>query len=782
MENNNISMAKNQAIIGFEAVPDELKSLAQWVLWRSETRDDKTTKVPYDARKQKHASSTDSDTWCSFSTACHLFAANSQKYEGIGFVLSADDPYVGIDFDDCLEDGELKPWARELVDLMQPTYAEVSPSGDGIKMWIRADKTRSGNRKPVGDGKIEIYDLSRYFTVTGSIIESAATEIAENQEGLEGLFDLVWGPEEKLEPQGKEAIRKVDESDEEILKRVLESDGKFSQLWGGDCSNYPSQSEADLALCSRIAFWWQHDCDAIDRMFRQSGLYREKWERSDYRGGTIGKALAGTEARDPLHYFKNEVPCEGSSELYSTNQLPRTDAFFRDTLIDLDGKNLLWCDVLGKWLCWSGTRWQFDETRRIFKCIDGLVNHFLQLASQAANPDERAGYLDLAQRCGSHTRQKNIAEMLKPQLPVTVGQLDQQHSLLNAENGTVDLATGEVLSHSQGDHITKQANASYRPGSGCPRWIQFLDEIMGGNTELIQFLQRAIGYSLFGLTSEHYLFVLHGTGRNGKSTFLDVLMEILGDYAMPSAPDLLMAKRNDGHPTEVAELRGMRLVCCIETEQNKSLRESLIKRLTGGDQLKGRFLHQNYFHFKPTHTLFLATNRIPEVRGTDTGIWSRLRLIPFDVSFEGREEKDLKNTLLAEADGILSWAVQGAVEWCQHGLTFPDIVIQASQEWREDADLLGRFIDEKCATAELFETKSSNLYRVYKSYCDEGGERPDSANKFALQMEEKSFRKKKRNDGNYWLGIKVVEAYEFEGDSQPHSDVIRLKKGGVVEG
>ena len=168
---------------------------------------------------------------------------------------------------------------------------------------------------------------------------------------------------------------------------------------------------------------------------------------------------------------------------------------------------------------------------------------------------------------------------------------------------------------------------------------------------------------------------------------------------------------------------------------------------------------------------------MPEVRGTDTGIWSRLRLIPFEVSFEGREEKNLKNTLLAEADGILSWAVQGAIEWHQHGLTFPDVVIQASQGWREDADLLGRFIDEKCITAELFDVKSSNLYRVYKSYCDEGGERTDPAKKFALQMEEKGFRKKKRNDGNYWLGIKLLEAHGFEEGSQPHSDVIEKKWG-----
>ena len=783
---NTINLEENQAIIEFYAIPAELRILDRWICWKHEMRNQKPTKVPYNATSLKRASCENPSTWTSFEIAkkCYL---EHPEFDGVGFVFSASDNFTGVDLDDCLTEGnDLENWAIPILDLFMPTYCEISPSGRGLKLWVKGGKSEKWKRDGGGylcrKGNVEVYSEGRYFAVTGRICDAEATEITENQEGLDSLFDLVWGTQEKPESQRVVFSKKVDESDEEILKRALESDGKFSQLWGGDFSNYPSPSEADLSLCAKLGFWWQRDRDAIDRMFRQSNLYRDKWERSDYRDSTIDKALSGTEARDPLHYFKNEVPCEGSSESYSTAQLPKTDAFYRDTLIGLNGENLLWCDTLGKWLIWNKSRWKFDETRRMLKITDGLVNHFLQLAYRATDPDERTRYLDLAQKCGAQARQKSIAEMLKPQLPVTVDQLDQQHTLLNVRNGVVDLTTGEILAHSQGYHITKRTNASCKPDSGCSRWHAFLSEIMNGNTELIEFLQRAIGYSLFGLTTEHYLFVLHGTGRNGKSTFLDVLMEILGDYAMPSAADLLMQKRNDTHPTELAELRGMRLVCCIETEQNRSLRESLIKRLTGGDQLKARYLHQDFFSFKPTHTLFLATNRVPEVKGTDTGIWSRLRLIPFEVSFEGREEKNLKSTLLAEADGILSWAVQGAVQWYNHGLTFPTEVINASSQWREDADLLGRFFDEKCITAELFEVKSSELYKVYKTFCEEAGERYDSANKFAMQMREKGFEKKKRKDGNYWLGIKVVEAHGFEGVSQPHSGVIVLKKSGVVDG
>ena len=493
---NTINREENKAIIEFDAIPADLKILDQWVAWKNEDRDGRSTKIPYGPHTLQKAASDDPSTWAPFlkAKACYLEHA---EFDGVGVVFTAEDNFTGVDLDDCLDEGnKLADWAQSLLDLFMPTYCEISPSGRGLKLWVRGSKSEKWKRNSGGyfcrKGSVEVYSVGRYFTVTGRLYDAAATEITENQEGLDGLFDLVWGAGEQFKP--KVPISKVNESDGEILKRVLESYPKFSQLWGGDFSNYPSQSEADLALCSRIAFWWQQDRVAIDRMFRQSGLYWKKWERSDYRDGTIDKALDGTDARDPLHYFKNEVSCEGSSESYSTAQLPKTDAFYRDTLIGLNGENLLWYDTLGKWLIWGRFRWKFDETRHILKITDGLVNHFLQLASRATDPNDRAEYVELAQRCSSNTRQKSVAEMLKPQLPETVDQLDQHHTLLNVRNGTVDLTTGELIPHSQGDRITKRANASYQPDSDCSRWHTFLNEIMDGNTELIQFLQRAVGY------------------------------------------------------------------------------------------------------------------------------------------------------------------------------------------------------------------------------------------------------------------------------------------------
>ena len=388
----NLPILENQSSIGFGAVPEELEELSQWVLWRLEMRDDKPTKVPYNAEIQQRASITDSNTWCSFSTVCATFAENSKKYAGIGFVFSADDPYVGIDFDDCLEDGELKSWAQELVDLMQPTYAEVSPSGNGIKMWVRADKTRSGNRKPVGDGGIEIYDHGRFFTVTGELFGQTTT-IAENQDGLDQLMQKVW-PKPKTKPQQKPQVMKLDDS--ALLDIAMKND-KFSGLWFGNWesnidsynANYSSQSEADLALCAKLAFYWGNDFNAIDRMFRRSGLYRPKWDRGDYRLMTIDKALEGVESRDSSRgslVFKegenSDESSESNSVLTVSENLQRTDEHFAEVFINLHGKDVLWCQLWGKWLVWDGWRWKVGDKLRVNNLAREVNKHFLRTGVQ----------------------------------------------------------------------------------------------------------------------------------------------------------------------------------------------------------------------------------------------------------------------------------------------------------------------------------------------------------------------------------------------------------------
>jgi len=664
-----------------QPVPDELKRLDQWVLWKYETRDDTTTKIPYNSKNQQRASTTDSDTWSCFATACNAFAANSKKYEGFGFVFSADDPYVGVDLDDCLENGELKHWARELVDLMMPTYAEVSPSGDGIKMWIRADKTRPGNRKPVGDGKIEIYDHSRYFTVTGKIYGAAATEITEAQEGLDGLFDLVWGGKQ-IELEEKVVSGRVDQSDPEILNHALETDAKFSQLWAGDTSEYPSHSEADLALCSKIAFWWKvpatGDRSAIDRMFQQSGLYRPKWDRDDYRLLTIDKALDGAESGDssrgslvfdPEEESPDE-PLEPNSALTISRNLQKTDEHFAEEFIHLHGGDVLWCQIWGKWLIWDGWSWKVDNRLQVNKMARDVAKVFLKQAAKADDNEEMGKFIKLGQSAATYSRQTAMLNLVKTVVPVEPDELDANAMLLNTPNGTIDLTTGEIKAHDGKDKITKITKATFGDiNVECPRWDEFLNEILSSNAELVDFMQRSVGYALTGEIRENVLFIMHGDGANGKTTLVETVMHVLGDYAKSAAPDLLLQKRTDSHTTGVADLMGARFVSSVEVDDGRRLNEALVKRLTGRDTIKARFMRQDFFDFTPSHKLFMAVNHRPEIQGTDKGIWRRIRLIPFEVEIpEKQQDPKLLDKLIEEAPGILAWAVRGCLQWQQSGL------------------------------------------------------------------------------------------------------------------
>ena len=757
----------------FGQVPDELKQLDQWVLWKSETRDKKPTKIPYNAKNQKRASSTDSRTWSGFSTVCDLITQHPKTYVGIGFMFSTDDSYVGIDFDDCLEDEELKPWAREMVDLMKPTYTEISPSGNGIKMWIKADKTRKKSRVSIskhrGGGGIEIYDKGRYFAVTGKLFGEATT-VAENQAGLDQLMQKVWGdPKPKTKPQRKPMTMDLDDS--KLLDIALKDD-KFKRLWNGNWEGkgYPSQSEADLALCNKLAYYWNKDFNAIDRLFQQSGLYRKKWDREDIKNDTIDKAIAGTTStyQERKERQVPDQPPETKTQTVSIlkqTELAKTDAYFCEQLKQQHGHNLMWCDIWGCWLIWDGKRWKTDNHREIYDYAHKLVGFYLKKALDTYDAREQQFWMDVAKSSSANSKQKNVVDMLKSQVPTHPDELDTQPMLLNCGNGTIDLETGKLQKHRQQDLITKITNTNYDPGAECPRWMRFLDEIFNSNQNLIKFMQRAVGYALTSEIREHVLLVLHGTGRNGKSTLLETMIDILGDYAKPSAPDLLMQKRNDTHPTEIAELKGMRLVACVETEEGHRLKEGLVKRLTGGDTQKGRFIHQDWFEFRQTHKLFLAVNRKPDIRGTDEGIWSRIRLIPFDVKIDDdKQDPKLMQKLIKEAPGILAWAVQGCLDWQKEGLGNPQEVKEASTNWREDADVVGRFIEDRCIIKESATAPGGLLYSEYQDWCDSQGERPNSNKIFAEKLREKGYEKDQTRKGAIWKGIGLLDTKSTYGD------------------
>src|SRR5919107_4489215 len=310
--------------------------------------------------------------------------------------------------------------------------------------------------------------------------------------------------------------------------------------------------------------------------------------------------------------------------------------------------------------------------------------------------------------------------------------MDASPDLLNVLNGTIDLRTGELRPHRREDLITKMAPVEYSQEASAPLWAATLERVLP-SPALRAFFKKLCGYALSGDTSEHLLPVLYGIGANGKSTILNALLAAAGSYGMQAAPDLLVAKKG-AHPTEVADLFGMRLVASIEVEDGRRLAESLVKQLTGGDKVRARRMRQDFWQFEPTHKVFMAVNHKPEVRGTDTAIWRRLRLIPFEQTVPPAEQdKQLPQKLEAEMVGILRWALERCLKWPREGLQAPEEVRKATGQYRSEMDVIGAFLQDECKIGPGHKEPFTTVYKR----CEEGGERAETRRKFNARLKER---------------------------------------------
>jgi len=310
---------------------------------------------------------------------------------------------------------------------------------------------------------------------------------------------------------------------------------------------------------------------------------------------------------------------------------------------------------------------------------------------------------------------RNMTAMAKSELAIGPEELDTDPWLFNVENGTINLRTGEIREHRREDFVTKLAPVAFDPDADCPLWRQFLQTIFNGSEELVGYIQRLAGYCLTGVTEEHILPFLHGTGANGKSTLVETILKLMGpDYSMKAAPDLLMAKRGESHPTDRADLFGKRFVACVETEEGRRLAEALTKELTGGDRVRARRMREDFWEFTPTHHIWLASNHRPTIAGTDHGIWRRVKLIPFDVVIpKAEQDKKLPAKLARELPGILNWAIAGCLDWQRDGMLEPEIVLAATGEYSTEMDEVGQFIEEHCQLGPDFMAPATELYLAF---------------------------------------------------------------------
>jgi putative DNA primase/helicase len=417
---------------------------------------------------------------------------------------------------------------------------------------------------------------------------------------------------------------------------------------------------------------------------------------------------------------------------------------------------VLYCHSLRTWYVWDSTRFAPDQDAQVERYAKKIVRQLCRDAAAIDDKETREATLKFALRSESDHGIRALLSRAAAEegIPVRVNDLDADNWLLNVQNGTIDLRTGELRPHSPTDFISKMAPVLYDPKAGCPRWMAFLNEIFAPHKDLLEFVQKAVGYSLTGDIREECLLLLNGTGRNGKGTFLGTLQAMLGDYAGTADFSTFIARGDDRGPRDdVANMRGKRMVVSQEVREGAPLAEALIKWLTGGDTVRARNLYERSVEWRPTHHLWLAVNRKPVIHGTDTGIWSRIRLVPFSVTFDRREDKTLKAKLLEELPGILAWAVEGCLRWQRDGLGMCESVQAATSEYRAESDRLGRFIAEECVEGVYLQTRGRTLYDRYRRSADDTGEAVMTETAFALSIQERGFLKRRTGSGMIYIGI-----------------------------
>lgn len=441
------------------------------------------------------------------------------------------------------------------------------------------------------------------------------------------------------------------------------------------------------------------------------------------------------------------------------------------------GKRFRYCREMNQYLAYEGKRWQPNQSAAE-AAAKGTVRDMAEIAAKDPSQSDNKALLQHAMRSATRSR---IEAMLftarsEPGMEVKAEDLDGDGYLFNCNNGTVDLKTGELRPHDPGDHISKITTVDYDPDASAPTWDAFLARILP-DEDLRTFMQRLIGYALMGESREEVLPFLYGSGANGKSTCLNAIQEVFGEYAIQAPPELLTLKHGPSHPTELAALMGARCVLSVEVEEGRRLAESLVKQLTGRDSISARFMRQDFFTFEPTHTVFMAANHKPIVKGTDGAIWRRIKLIPFEVVIpEDERDPNLQEKLRGELPGILAWAIRGCLEYQRQGLGEPSAVRAATEEYRADMDILAAFIDEDCVTAPGVWIKFADLYAGYVNWCQRSGVTAESKREFGNRLTERGYTPDKGSKN-----VSVRRNIALRTDREPDPENTKPRGEGVTQ-
>ncbi len=441
-----------------------------------------------------------------------------------------------------------------------------------------------------------------------------------------------------------------------------------------------------------------------------------------------------------------------------------------ERLLAIYGKNIRYSPIRLSWYIWSGKYWEVDHNGKIENLARKVVRKF-QIEGDAL-PTEINGEKNKLKalidrfilKSEADGKLKAMINQAKTFLSCLLKKTDQNVYLINYRNGTLDLHTGLLREFDRNDYLTKMVDLEYDPKVQCPNWLEFINKIFLGDKELINYIQKSIGYSLTGDSNLQCFYILQGGGSNGKGTFIQTIERLLGSYYSTLSPESLMERtgNNEGAREDLAKLEGTRFVCVNECEENKFFDENLLKRMSSGSNEKFtvRRMYESYFDLRPEFKMWMTTNELPRIKGTNKGIWRRVRKIPFEYDFDLDKDKNVnffEEKLVPEINGVLNWALEGCLKWQQEGMEMPDIVKVAIENYKTDMDPIARFINENCIISETCKAKTGDIYDLYKDWCEENKEYKLSSIKLSKKLADKGFKRDRTMNFRHWIGIGISD-------------------------
>ena len=775
-----------------ERIPEIMRRRARFCCWRMELRGGNNTKVPYSPqRPAQRAKANDPATFGSFEDAMRVANDSRWNMNGIGVGLFGG--LCAIDIDHCVEDGRLSPMAEDVLAIMR-SPVEYSPSGTGLHIYFYAKISFDRQRWYINnrDLGLEVYiggETNKYVTVTGNALNDLPIE----DRSVEIVRVLDKYMRHEAMPQADQAESRALLTDNQVLERAMAAKNgeKFALLWNGNTAGYASHSEADMALCSMLAFWCGRDAAQMDRLFRRSGLMREKW--NEKRGGdTYGAEVLRKSTASCAEVYKpasNDISDDPELQRLRALKPWENSRYLRSDL----GNGFLFADFFKGtaryvserkcWYIYDGIAWRSDVGGLLAmekcKLLALLLRYTIGNVLDEAVQKE---YAKNVNRWQDRRVRLTILNDAASVYPLVMSAFNRDPWLFNCPNGTLDLRTRAFREHRAEDFLTMVSGVNYDPSALCERWEQYIEEIMeipkpkpqpekprqiemsdaflpvneaeadvpkawldapvvNPALEKATYLQKAIGYALTGSTEHECLFMLYGaTTRNGKGTLCETLVRMLGDYARTAKPETIGTKyqpNGSGPSEDIARLNGARFVNISEPDKSLTLSAALVKSLTGNDTITARYLHENSFEFRPHFKLFINTNHLPQITDMTLFTSNRVKVIPFERHFEECEQDHGLKARFEQPEnlsGILNWAIDGLHKLLAEGFATPGCIRQAIEAYRKSSDKIAQFVEECLIRGDDREVRTSEVYSRYQEWCQGNGYRAENQRNFKQML------------------------------------------------